>query len=584
MKKLLLICAACLFLSLNVHSQCTPTGGGTPGVTPTPDNVTCIERGVPYDITMQLVNFTTIQGLATMNWARIDSLVNFPCGITWQANKLQFNGGETGCIRVSGTTNDSVGQYPLGIYMTVNLSALGQTIEQGGEIGNLLSQLQSQFGINLGLDIGYYTRVIDPGNSCPPIDRTITANNLTSSGATCTTAGLSVSISGNTAICSGSSTTLTANVTGNTGAPTYTWSPGGGSAQTKTVNPSTTTTYSVTVNDQNGSATASATVTLNQRPSASFTASASGAVATINNTTAGASSYSWNFGDTQTSFSQNPSPHTYSSNGNFTITLIATNSCGSDTATQQVTITGASGPSVTITGNTAICAGSSTTLTANVTNATGTPTYTWSPGGGSAQTKTVNPTSTTTYSVTVNAQNGSANASSTVTVNQLPTSSFTYTVQGLTVTFTNTSTGATSYLWEFGPGGGTSTSTNPTHAFPSAGSYDVRLTATNSCGNTEDSEPDVLVPPTTGVDVVSQGTIDISPNPTKGQFEIRLNNITGNNLLLTVLDLSGKSIYSEVVQTGYAVHELNLSGLSKGVYVISFSNNYETLRKKLIIF
>jgi PKD repeat protein len=53
----------------------------------------------------------------------------------------------------------------------------------------------------------------------------------------------------------------------------------------------------------------------------------------------------------------------------------------------------------------------------------------------------------------------------------------------LTVTFDNISTGATSYLWDFGDGT-TSTAAEPgTHVFSAAGSYPVKLTATNSGGS-----------------------------------------------------------------------------------------------------
>ncbi|WP_292546836.1 PKD domain-containing protein [Methanoregula sp.] len=67
-----------------------------------------------------------------------------------------------------------------------------------------------------------------------------------------------------------------------------------------------------------------------------------------------------------------------------------------------------------------------------------------------------------------------------------PTASFTATpVNGkapLTVTFTDTSTNTpTSWAWDFGDGG-TSTAKNPVHTYGSAGTYNVKLTATNAGG------------------------------------------------------------------------------------------------------
>jgi hypothetical protein len=51
-------------------------------------------------------------------------------------------------------------------------------------------------------------------------------------------------------------------------------------------------------------------------------------------------SWSWDFGDTETSTAQNPS-HTYASAGVYTVTLTATNSCGSDDEikTDYITVT-----------------------------------------------------------------------------------------------------------------------------------------------------------------------------------------------------------------------------------------------------
>lgn len=83
------------------------------------------------------------------------------------------------------------------------------------------------------------------------------------------------------------------------------------------------------------------------------------------------------------------------------------------------------------------------------------------------------------------------------TAGPVPTTSFTFSppspTVNQTVTFTDASTGApTSWAWNFGDpasgGANSSSQTSPTHAFASAGTYTVRLTASNLAGSSQASE------------------------------------------------------------------------------------------------
>ncbi len=69
-----------------------------------------------------------------------------------------------------------------------------------------------------------------------------------------------------------------------------------------------------------------------------------------------------------------------------------------------------------------------------------------------------------------------------------PLAAFTYEPSEVTVydqvTFTNESADATSYAWDFGDGN-TSTEENPTHVYMSAGTYAVKLVATNADGDAD---------------------------------------------------------------------------------------------------
>ncbi len=75
-------------------------------------------------------------------------------------------------------------------------------------------------------------------------------------------------------------------------------------------------------------------------PNSGFTsvAGTNGAYTFTNTTTSDVTAtYAWNFGDNATSTQESPT-HTYTQSGTYTVTLIATNACGSDTTTETITV------------------------------------------------------------------------------------------------------------------------------------------------------------------------------------------------------------------------------------------------------
>lgn len=82
-----------------------------------------------------------------------------------------------------------------------------------------------------------------------------------------------------------------------------------------------------------------------------------------------------------------------------------------------------------------------------------------------------------------------------------PVADFTYVTDDLVVDFTDTTTGQVSgWSWDFDDGSPVSTDQNPQHVFPSAGSYDVTLTATGPGG----SDPETKTVVVTGAPVETQ--------------------------------------------------------------------------------
>lgn len=112
-------------------------------------------------------------------------------------------------------------------------------------------------------------------------------------------------------------------------------------------------------------------------------------------------------------------------------------------------------------------------------------TYLWDFGDSTSSTSfnpshIYNTARTYTYNVSITNTFGCTGTSiAGLTVPAKPTPNFTFTTPTCpsgNVTFTNASTNATSYAWDFGDGA-TSTATNPVHAYNTAGTYSVTLTA-----------------------------------------------------------------------------------------------------------
>ena len=79
-------------------------------------------------------------------------------------------------------------------------------------------------------------------------------------------------------------------------------------------------------------------VTPTKLPVSGFTYIDNQGTVSFTSTSTNATLYNWNFGDLSTGNTANPT-HTYTNVGNFLVTLIVTNSCGTDTITQVINIT-----------------------------------------------------------------------------------------------------------------------------------------------------------------------------------------------------------------------------------------------------
>ncbi len=221
----------------------------------------------------------------------------------------------------------------------------------------------------------------------------------------------------------------------------------------------------------------------------------------------------WDFGDSGSSSVQNPS-HTYTGGGTFDVTLTVTDAQSNfDSITQQVvvleppTAAFSTSPVPAIVNEPVQFTELSTVPVGTIVS------WDWDFDDG-ATSNLQNPAHTFTddgiFDVTLTATDNNGLSRSTtqpVLVAVRPTADFSASLNnviGVDVVFTDLSTDdglLTDWFWQFGDGA-TSTEQNPTHAYASAGTFDVTLTATDDDGATDTITMQVAVgvgdPPVAG--------------------------------------------------------------------------------------
>ena len=355
---------------------------------------------------------------------------------------VTYSGGCTATASVNVTANTN----PVPSITGNNSICQGQssTINAGSYAGYLWSTGATAATINVNT-AGNYSVTVTDANGC-----TGTASfNLT------VNANPTPTITGVTSFCAGENSTLNAGG----GYTNYLWS---GGATTQTINVTAGGNYAVTVANAAGcTATTNKVITVNALPVPSVTgtlAFCSGKNTTL--TVPGSyASYQWSNGATTSNITVNTA-------STFTVTVTDANGC---TGSKSATTTINTNPVPSITGNSSICQGQSSTI-----NAGSYAGYSWSTG---AATATINVNTAGNYSVTVTDANGcTGTASFNLAVNAIPTP----TITGVTSfcaggnSTLNAGGGYTNYLWN---GGATTQTINVT----AGGNYAVTVTNAAGC-------------------------------------------------------------------------------------------------------
>lgn len=228
--------------------------------------------------------------------------------------------------------------------------------------------------------------------------------------------------------------------------------------------------------------------------------------------------------------------------------------------------------SISVTANsTLFCAGNTVTLAAS-----GFSTYAWTPGNSTAATLAVSPSVTTSYTVS-SVVNPSCTLNSNITLSVLPlpvitiSSSQPLLCAGRSVTLT--ATGASSFVWG---SGSTSASiqVNPV----STTIYTLIGTNSNGCSSSASYTQQVHV--CEGIEILD--SVDphllIYPNPNAGCVRIS----SQQDLRLTLYNELGQVVQSLELNSANR-HQVDLSGLSKGIYFMSYQNLSFTGTRKIVV-
>ena len=304
-------------------------------------------------------------------------------------------------------------------------------------------------------------------------------------------------------ICEGDGVTFTSLASANTTA--WAWSfeganPAFSDEESPTVSYSESGLYNVEliVSNAAGSDTISSDIDITVIPlvEASFNSAVNAGTAVFTNTSQNATSYTWDFGDGNSSTLENP-VNEYLEDGTYIVSLIAENSCGADTVTEEVVILLPPAADFDISLVEA-CTPYEHTFESLATGTV--EEYLWLFEGGIPVSSTeMNPTvlyeTAGQFDVTLIVSNATGSdtlvAADMMSIALGTVPGFTYVINGQEVSFTNASTNANSYTWDFGDGNG-SVDDNPVHTFAADGIYTVTLSATNDCGTNSISE-DIII-------------------------------------------------------------------------------------------
>ncbi|MCY7409367.1 MAG: PKD domain-containing protein [Chitinophagales bacterium] len=293
--------------------------------------------------------------------------------------------------------------------------------------------------------------------------------------------------------------------------------------------------------------------------------------------------WKWYFGDGATSTIENPS-HTYSSNGVYTVCFVVTDLCGQiDSVCKLITVCAPLVLDFTWQQN---------NLQETFTNQSpNTIQWYWDFGDGTISTEE-NP-------VHVFPVHGEWNVcliafdlckSDTIcktidVVCPAFNADFSFDVSTVNVQFNDLSANAIKWEWNFGDGGD-AIEKNPIHTFSDTGSYQVCLIAYDSCSSDTMCKVVKIVPVGVGAIKNLVNQFEVYPNPATDHATVSFSVLQAQEIKIVLEDVNGrviKIIYDKNIVAGKYSEKIELSDLSKGIYLLRMQSQFYQTAKKLIV-
>lgn len=432
-----------------------------------------------------------------------------------------------------------------------------------------------------GVSAGTYTLTVTDANGCED-ESTVTVEEPSA---------LMVSLIGANATCYGTASgSLSADFTGGESPYSYGWN-GAGFGQTMNPQNVEAGTYTVNVIDDNG-CTASASLSLFE-PSAIDLSQHSSTMASCTNDgtatvvpTGGAQGYTYLWSDPQM---QSTSTAIELAGGTYTVVVTDANGCQNS---RQQNVQSTSDLNLDNGSKTnASCAGyGDGTAAVDAQGGDGTYTYLWN--DPAQQTGPVaSGLLAGVYAVTVTDGDGcQSNRSFNINepepvgsiVMELNADSCNLSVGKVVLSATG-GTGEKTFLWD-----DVNATTDNSLAGVSHGIYIAEITDENQCQGLRTVEIENLdCSSTTGVEELSTAGIGVNvyPNPISGtEFTIVLDRALENDVNMTLMDITGKTIMAERLSPGITEHKVILNGQeAEGIYLLQLSDGLLTTTKRIVI-